>query len=114
MMIRLLHPLPHTPLRSVLEPLFQHATRVEAAVAFVTRPGVRTYLKLVASPPVRQNSRFVASIRWPTDLVALRELAVAMPGRVYIHRGYLLPEEINHDRALMHSKTVYIENGPGD
>jgi hypothetical protein len=114
MMIRLLHPLPHTPLRSVLEPLFQQASRVESAVAFVTRPGVRTFLKLVASPPVRQNSRFVASIRWPTDLDALGELAAKMPGRVYIHRGYFLPEESNHDRSLMHSKTVYIENGRGD
>jgi hypothetical protein len=114
MMIRLLHPLPHTPLRSVLEPLFQHASRVESAVAFVTRPGVRTFLKLVASPSVRQNSRFVASIRWPTDLDALGELATKMPGRVYIHRGYFLPEESNHDRSLMHSKTVYIENGQGD
>jgi HKD family nuclease len=114
MMIRLLHPLPHTPLRSVLEPLFQHASRVESAVAFVTRPGVRTFLKLVANPAVRQNSRFVASIRWPTDLDALGELAAKMPGRVYIHRGYFLPEESNHDRSLMHSKTVYIENGQGD
>jgi hypothetical protein len=114
MMIRLLHPHPHTPLRSVLEPFFQHASRVESAVAFVTRPGVRTFLKLVASPSLRQNSRFVASIRWPTDLDALGELAAAMPGRVYIHRGYFLPEEINHDRSLMHSKTVYIESGQAD
>jgi hypothetical protein len=78
------------------------------------RPGVRTFLKLVPNRTVRQNSRFVASIRWPTDLDALGELAVAMPGRVYIHRGYFLPEEVNHDRSLMHSKTVYIENGQGD
>lgn len=114
MMIRLLHPLPHTPLRSVLEPLFQQASRIESAVAFVTKPGVRTYLTLVPKPSIRQNSRFVASIRWPTDLDALRDLAAAMPGRVYIHRGYFLPEESNHDRSLMHSKTVYIENGHGD
>jgi hypothetical protein len=113
MNIRLLHPLPHTPLRSVLQPLFQHASRVESAVAFVTRPGVRTFLKLVPDPAVRRNSRFVASIRWPTDLDALCELATAMPGRVHIHRGFLLPEEINHDRPLMRSKMVYIEDGRG-
>lgn len=114
MTIRLLHPLPHTPLRSVLEPLFQNATRVESAVAFVTRPGVRTFLKLVPSDSVRRNSRFVASIRWPTDLDALMQLADKMPGSVYIHRGYFLPEETNHDRSLIHSKTVYIESGESD
>jgi hypothetical protein len=83
-------------------------------VAFVTRPGVRTFLKLVPSESVRRNSRFVASIRWPTDLDALGQLAEKMPGRVYIHRGYFLPEETNHDRSLMHSKTVYIESSLGD
>jgi hypothetical protein len=114
MMIRLLHPLPHTPLRCVLEPFFQHASQVEAAVAFVTMPGVRTFLKLVPKRSVRQKSRFVASIRWPTDLDALGKLAAKMPGRVYIHRGYFLPEEGNHDRSLMHSKTVYIESAQGD
>jgi hypothetical protein len=114
MFIQLLHPLPHTPLRVVLEPLFLNATRVEAAVAFVTRPGVRTFLKLVTGSSLRNNTRFVASIRWPTDLDALAELAKTMPGRIYIHRGYFLPEEVNHDRTLMHSKTVYVENGTGD
>jgi hypothetical protein len=114
MMIRLLHPLPHTPLRDVLGPLFLNASRVEAALAFVTKPGVRTFLKLVASESARKNTRFVASIRWPTDLDALCELAAEIPGRVYLHRGYFLPEEKNHDRPLMHSKTVYIDAGPGD
>jgi hypothetical protein len=114
MMIRLLHPLPHTPLRDVLEPLFLNASRVEVAVAFVTRPGVRTFLKLVAGDALRNNTRFTASIRWPTDLDALAELAATMPGRIYIHRGYFLPEEVNHDRTLMHSKTVYVESSTGD
>ncbi len=114
MKVQLLHPLPHTPLRDVLAPLFLNASRVEAAVAFVTKPGVRTFLELVASDSLRKNTRFVASIRWPTDLNALAELAAKMPGRIFIHRGYFLPEEINHDRTLMHSKTVYVESSTGD
>src|SRR5262249_47679913 len=57
-----------------------------------------------------RRSRLVASIRWPTNLDSLKHLAEQIPGRVYLYRGMTLPEEINHDRPLMHSKVVYVEH----
>ncbi len=110
MKIRLLHPSPHAALETALGPLFHNAARVEIAAAFVTGPGVRTFLRLVSGESVRRHSRVVASIRWPTNLDSLNELAQRIPGRVYLYRGMILPEEINHDRPLMHSKVVYIEH----
>jgi hypothetical protein len=114
MRIELLHPAPHTPLRRSLDGIFRHASRVQLAVAFLTGPGVAAFLRLVPPGAARNGSRAVASIRWPTSINALAELAAEMPRGVYLHRGLLLPEETNHDRPLMHSKVVYVEHAGSD
>ena len=64
---------PYRPLCSDLQTLALGARRVDAAVAFVTRPGVaflRQYLK--SRPSV--EARLIASVRFPTNLPELANL----------------------------------------
>jgi hypothetical protein len=72
---------PYRPLGTELKPLLLGARRADAAVAFVTRPGVallRQYLKTHPSG----TARFVASVRFPTDLDELANLEEDYPGTV--------------------------------
>jgi hypothetical protein len=79
------------------------AQRIDAAVAFVTRRGADLVRQLMALPglPV---IRLVASVRFPTNLSQLAELAGKLPRRVWIHLGYNQPQEALGDRGQFHSK----------
>lgn len=114
MQVQLLHPMPHAKLLDSVGQLFNQATRVDVAVAFITAPGVITFLRLISNHGVKTNSRLVASVRWPTDIGALGRLARAIPNHVFIHQGYCHPQEKILDRAMMHSKVVYIEKKGGN
>jgi hypothetical protein len=88
--------------------LLAAAHRVDAAVAFVTRPGVallREYLKTHA----RRSGRLIASVRFPTDLPALANLEDEFPGTVRLHLGFKKPEEAAAERGQFHSKVLLLE-----
>src|SRR5436190_6665272 len=98
MRIELLHAVPHTPIHPALAAIFNNASRVQLAVAFLTGPGAATFLRLIPRGSCRDASRVVVSIRWPTSILALAGLSDQMPRGVYLHRALFLPAETNHDR----------------
>ncbi len=81
---------PYRPLESHLPPLLGSARHLDAAVAFVTTPGVamlRQYLKAHTSA----TARLVASARFPTNLIALAHLEEDYPDTVFLHTGFQTP-----------------------
>ena len=63
-------PYPHRQFEPTLRSLLADATKIDAAIAFVTRGGAaafRDFLAAAPSPP----ARLVASVRFPTDLPEL-------------------------------------------
>lgn len=98
---------PHGGLRRQLVGAIRGADHFDAAVAFVTQAGfdfLRDALK-----PQRPSFRIVASIRWPTDIRAMAELATEFPGSTWIHLAGNGPQEKSGDKYQMHSKAVAIE-----
>jgi len=79
------------------------------AVCFFTRAGF-LLLRRHATVLNRPDSFFVASVDYPTNLEALKELHGIAPGHTYIHLGGATPEEIRVSRALMHSKILLAAN----
>jgi hypothetical protein len=99
---------PYRALEPNLQALALGARKVDAAVAFVTRPGVaflRQYLK--SHPPGK--ARLVASVRFPTNLPELANLEDDYPGTVFLHTGFQFPVEDDGDRGQFHSKVVLLE-----
>ncbi|MGD0899321.1 MAG: phospholipase D-like domain-containing protein, partial [Thermoguttaceae bacterium] len=99
---------PYRTLEPDLQPLLLGARRLDAAVAFVTRPGVallRQYLK--THPP--GAARLVASVRFPTNLRELANLEDDFPGTVFLHTGFQAPIEKGADRGQFHSKVALVE-----
>lgn len=99
---------PYRPLEPDLQTLVLGARRVDAAVAFVTRPGVaflRQYLKTHPSG----KARLVASVRFPTNLPELANLEDDYRGTVFLHTGFQAPLEKDGDRGQFHSKVVLLE-----
>src|SRR5271157_2086542 len=99
---------PYRPLIPDLASLMRAAQRVDAAIAFVTRPGVaflRQYLKTHPSA----KTRLVASICFPTNLPELANLEDDYPGTVFLHTGFQSPVEPDGDRGQFHSKVVLME-----
>ncbi len=99
---------PYRTLKPPLQALLLAARRLDAAVAFVTRPGVallRQYLK-THRPGAAQ---LVASVRFPTDLRELANLEDDFPGTVFLHTGFQAPVEKGADRGQFHSKVALLE-----
>jgi len=99
---------PYRTLEPDLQSLLAGARRLDAAVAFVTRPGIallRQYLK-TRRPG---TARLVASVRFPTDLRELANLEDDYPGTVFLHTGFQTPIEKGADRGQFHSKVVLLE-----
>lgn len=108
MQIEFIDAYPFEELQPTLERLCTGARRIDAAVAFVTKHGTETLLKLLRQPSPPQV-RLVVSVRFPTDIGALCRLEPRLNGNLFIHTGYQLPEEEHADRGQFHSKVVLIE-----
>ena len=87
------------------------ARRVDAAVAFVTRAGVDLAHREIDTS--RCDVCIVTSVRWPTDIRAVAELAIRWPNAVWIHLAGDSPHEKFGDKYQMHSKAIAIE-GQGE
>ena len=108
MNLQFFDPYPYRPLEPDLQALVLAAPRVDAAVAFVTRPGIaflRQYLKTRPSG----KARLVASVRFPTNLPELANLEDDYRGTVFLHTGFQYPVEEDGDRGQFHSKVVLLE-----
>jgi len=99
---------PYRPLEPDLQTLALGARRVDAAVAFVTWPGVAFLRQYLKSRP-SGKARLVASIRFPTNLQELANLEDDYPGTVFLHTGFQYPVEDDGDRGQFHSKIVLLE-----
>jgi hypothetical protein len=99
---------PYRALEPDLQTLVLGARRVDAAVAFVTRPGVAFLHQYLKSRP-SGKARLVASVRFPTNLPELANLEDDYPGTVFLHTGFQFPVEDDGDRGQFHSKIVLLE-----
>ena len=108
MQIELFDPYPYRSLGRKLQSLLKGATRLDAAIAFVTDRGadfLRDFLTGNPKTPVR----LIASVRFPTDLKTLARLESKIAPQLYIHTGFKFPHEKNADRGQFHSKVLLIE-----
>ena len=107
MKIEFCHSLPHTPLENDLAHAFIKAQQLDIVVAFLTRHGVDFLEKqlALAKPKVW---RLVVSIKWPTDLDRIANLAERYKGHVWIHLGGLTPTERKANRYQLHSKLIWL------
>jgi HKD family nuclease len=99
---------PHEKLEPMLRSLVAGARRLDAAIAFVTPSGTRVLREFLKAQP-GGNARLVVSVRFPTNLTEVASLSELMPGKVFIHTGFQVPEEFKADRGQFHSKVVLIE-----
>ena len=102
---------PHDPIRRHIAGAMANARRVDAAVAFVTRAGVDLAHREIDTS--RCDVRIVTSVRWPTNIKAVAELATRWPNAIWIHLAGDSPHEKFGDKYQMHSKVIAIE-GQGD
>lgn len=102
---------PHNPIRRHITAALAQAKRVDAAVAFVTRAGVDLAHREIDTS--RCGVRIVTSVRWPTDIKAVAELATRWPNAIWIHLAGNSPHEKFGDKYQMHSKAIAIQ-GEGD
>lgn len=103
---------PHEPLAETLVPLLQSATRLELAVAFMTRYGVDLLLNNVHLP--NDDVTVVVSVRTPTDLDAVQDIFRQWPNRVWIDLGFETPtERVARLQAQLHSKLVIVQSRLG-
>ncbi len=99
---------PYRTLEPDLQALMLGARKIDAAVAFVTRPGVALLRQYFKTQPA-STARLVASVRFPTDLRELANLEDDFPGTIFIHTGFQTPIEKGADRGQFHSKVVLLE-----
>ena len=102
---------PHDPIRRHIAGAMANARRVDAAVAFVTRAGVDLAHREIDTS--RCDVRIVTSVRWPTNIKAVAELATRWPNAIWIHLAGDSPHEKFGDKYQRHSKAIAIE-GQGD
>ncbi len=112
MNIRICYSSAHNRLQDELSRAFSTASSVGISVAFVTKYGF-DFLEhsLELHNP---DLRFVASVRYPTDLDRMAEFSRLYPGRTWIHLGGLTPEEKKADRYQLHSKILKFEDSQGE
>jgi hypothetical protein len=72
----------------------------------MTRAGVDFAHQIDTS---RCDVRIVTSVRWPTNIRAVAELATRWPSAIWIHLAGDSPHEKSGDKYQMHSKAVAIE-----
>lgn len=84
--------------------------RLAIACAFCTAAGVEI-LQHHAPRLRKPNSFVVVAASLPTDYPALDKLHSRIPGNLFVHWGWALPEEKKLGPALMHSKVFYAEAG---
>ncbi len=100
----------HAQIRDAIAAALKHATRVDAAIAFITAAGADFAHRAIDTS--HTDLRLVTSVRWPTDIRAVAALATRWPGAVWIHLGGYAPQEKGGDRYQMHSKALAV-TGPG-
>lgn len=108
MHVELFDSYPHSAFEPKLRSLVASATRLDAAIAFVT-PGGTAVLREFLRRAEPGSARLVASVRYPTNILHLADLAERMPDNVFIHTGFKTPEEEKADRGQFHSKIALIE-----
>lgn len=99
---------PHDPIRGHIAQALATAKRVDAAVAFITRAGVDFAHRHIDTSHC--ELRIVTSVRWPTNIRAVAELATRWPNAVWIHLAGNSPHEKLGDKYQMHSKAIAIED----
>lgn len=107
---------PHAPFRDSLGNSLQSACSLDAAIAFVTKGGVKFVLERFlqkASANELQTSRLCVSVHWPTDLDALCRLSPYLKDRLRLYLGPQTPQETRGHSPLMHSKVVLSEQSDG-
>ena len=87
---------PHDPVRRHIAGAMANARRVDAAVAFVTRAGVDLAHREIDTS--RCDVRIVTSVRWPTNIKAVAELATRWPNAIWIHLAGHYPQEKSGDK----------------
>jgi hypothetical protein len=100
----------HAQIRDAIAAALKRATRVDAAIAFITAAGADFAHRSIDT--AHTELRLVTSVRWPTDIRAVATLATRWPGAVSIHLGGYAPQEKGGDRYQMHSKALAV-TGPG-
>jgi hypothetical protein len=111
MQIKFLSPDPRRRARPALDDILNRGTdQIALAVAYCTAAGVQI-LKPHAARINKPDSFVVVSVDPPTDYAALAELNTLIPGRLFVHWGALLPQEIEAPAPLMHSKVFYARAG---
>lgn len=112
MLVEVLSEDPHQPIEQTIIPLIQRSSRVELAVAFLTRYGADRLKESVSV--TGDDVTIVVSVRAPTDLDAVHELYQKWPGRVWIDLGFSNPQEpYTGMRAQLHSKVVITKSMSG-
>ncbi len=100
----------HAQIRDAIAAALKHATRVDAAIAFITAAGADFAYRSIDI--AHTDLRLVTSVRCPTDIRAVATIATRWPGAVWIHVGGYAPQEKGGDRYQMHSKALAV-TGPG-
>lgn len=102
--LRFLHSGAHTPAKPDFdEHLRNGRDGIRLAVCFFLKAGLEI-LRHHTVALLHPESFVVVSLDRPTDLDAVDELHWLIPGRVFLHLGWVTPEEKKGSPALMHSK----------
>ncbi len=111
-----------TNVMDLLDDAFADAWELRMAVAFMTAPGVallrKRLLEIGDRHPDRDSGSFAkvtVSVRWPTDLNAVLQLAKEFQGVVHVHQGWVAPsaDDAKHVGAQMHSKVIALRRAGG-
>ena len=112
MQVELISSNPHEPLGPRLAAVIEGASRVRAAVAFMTGEGVNWVSKALAKNP-GVDFKLLVSVRWPTNLAALAKLAEKRPDSVWLHLCGVLPKEVDGEVYQFHPKLLVAERADG-
>ena len=106
------HPGAQTPAKTAFDNHLAFGRNgVQMAVCFFLPAGLQI-LRRHAANLARSESFVVVSIDSPTNLDAVADLDELIPGRVYLHLGWVTPEEKKGGgAALMHSKVCLTKQG---
>lgn len=109
--LRFLHSKTHTPAKPEFDAHLRHGSEgIRLSVCFFLKAGfeiLRRHTVALTHP----ESFVVVSLDFPTDLDAVDDLHQLIPGRVFIHLGWVTPEEKKAGSALMHSKVCLTRGG---
>lgn len=102
---------PRRKARQALDDVMRRGVdQLAIACAFCTAAGV-SLLERHTSPLAQPDSFVVVAAAPPTDYVALGDLHMQIPGRVFVQWGAIMPVEAKNGPALMHSKVFYARSG---